>query len=389
MLQKISLYLLLLISCALHSQSIKYSNNTLVSVLTCSPGDQLYSKFGHSAFRVQDFNNKYDVVYNYGVFDQNQPFFIINFAKGKMSYKLDKAPYNYFYRVYEYENRTIKKQELNLTSSQRKKLILFLENNAKPENATYQYDFFYNNCATKIRAVLDTVFPNQIIFNGNHIKTSYTMRELINNNVPYNTWANVGINIALGSVIDYKASNKEYQFLPEYTYDAFNNASINNIPLIQKSNILYQLDDKRVVKKSFSLLSPYSILSLLALLIISITYFNFKRKKKSNILDFLILLVTGLTGVFSLLLWFATDHTTTANNFNVLWAFAPNLVMAFLIFKEGKTNFKVTYFKILAFLMFSLGIIWLFKIEAFSFGMIPIFIALFIRYLYLAFFEKV
>jgi membrane-associated HD superfamily phosphohydrolase len=212
---------------------------------------------------------------------------------------------------------------------------------------------------------------------------------LINNNVPYNTWANIGINIALGSVIDYKASNKEYQFLPEYTYDAFNNALINNIPLIQKSNILYQLDDKRVVKKSFSLLSPYSILSLLALLIISITYFNFKRKKKSNTLDFLILFVTGLTGVFSLLLWFATDHTTTANNFNVLWAFAPNLVMAFLIFKEGKTNFKVTYFKILAFLMFSLGIIWLFKIEAFSFGMIPIFIALFIRYIYLAFFEKV
>ena len=384
MTNKILFYLLLIVSYFSFSQSIYYSNNTLISVLTCAPGDELYSKFGHSAFRVQDFDKQYDVVYNFGVFDQQQPFFYLNFAKGKMSYKLDKANYKYFYRLYEYENREVKKQTLNLTSQQRKKIISFLENNAKPENATYQYDFFYNNCATKIRSVLETVFPNEIIFNNDHITTSYTMRDLINNNVPCNSWANVGINIALGSVIDYKATSDEYQFLPEYIFKGLNNATINSTALITETATILETDEKRIIKKSFSLLSPYAVLSLIGLLVIFITYSDFKKNVRTKALDFTLLFITGFTGVFSLLLWFATNHTTTAANFNILWAFAPNLFMAFLIFKDHKTNFKAIYFKLLTALMLLLGVIWLFKIEAFAYGMIPIFIALGIRYFYLS-----
>ena len=384
MTNKILFYLLLIVSYFSFSQSIYYSNNTLVSVLTCAPGDELYSKFGHSAFRVQDFDKQYDVVYNFGVFDQQQPFFYLNFAKGKMSYKLDKSNYKYFYRLYKYENREVKKQSLNLTSQQRKKIISFLENNAKPENATYQYDFFYNNCATKIRSVLETVFPNEIIFNNDHITTSYTMRDLINNNVPCNSWANVGINIALGSVIDYKATSDEYQFLPEYIFKGLNNATINSTALITETATILETDEKRIIKKSFSLLSPYAVLSLIGLLVIFITYSDFKKNVRTKALDFTLLFITGFTGVFSLLLWFATNHTTTAANFNILWAFAPNLFMAFLIFKDHKTNFKAIYFKLLTALMLLLGVIWLFKIEAFAYGMIPIFIALGIRYFYLS-----
>ena len=384
MTNKILFYLLLIVSYFSFSQSIYYSNNTLVSVLTCAPGDELYSKFGHSAFRVQDFDKQYDVVYNFGVFDQQQPFFYLNFAKGKMSYKLDKSNYKYFYRLYKYENREVKKQSLNLTSQQRKKIISFLENNAKPENATYQYDFFYNNCATKIRSVLETVFPNEIIFNNDHITTSYTMRDLINNNVPCNSWANVGINIALGSVIDYKATSDEYQFLPEYIFKGLNNATINSTALITETATILETDEKRIIKKSFSLLSPYAVLSLIGLLVIFITYSDFKKNVRTKALDFTLLFITGFTGVFSLLLWFATNHTTTAANLNILWAFAPNLFMAFLIFKDHKTNFKAIYFKLLTALMLLLGVIWLFKIEAFAYGMIPIFIALGIRYFYLS-----
>jgi hypothetical protein len=366
------------------AQSIPYSNNTVISVLTCAPGDELYSKFGHSAFRVQDFSRSYDIVYNYGVFDQDQPLFYLNFAKGKMIYKLDKAPYNYFYRLYEYENRAVKKQVLNLNSSQRKKLIAFLENNAKPENASYPYDFFYNNCATKIRSVLDTVFPNEIIFNDEHISTSFTMRDLINNKVTHNSWSNVGINIALGSVIDHQASSDDYQFLPEYLFQAFQHAKIKGLPLVTATTTLLETDEKRLVTKSFSLLSPYVILSLVALLIIWISYRDYRKSKRTKPLDFILLLICGLTGVLSLLLWFATNHTATVNNFNILWAFAPNLVMAFLIFNDHHAKFKTVYFKLLTALMLLLGVIWLFKIEAFALGMAPVFVALFVRYLYLS-----
>jgi len=382
--KKINFYLFLFLSCLTFSQSIPYSDNTVISVLTCGPGDELYSKFGHSAFRIQDFNNNYDVVYNYGVFDFTKPNFYSNFAKGKLYYKLDKIPYNYFYRIYQDENREVKKQVLNLSLEQRKKLTLFLENNAKPENATYQYDFFYNNCATKIRTVLDVVFPDEIIIKDNHITTSFTMRDLINNNVPHNTWANVGINIALGSVIDVKATADEYQFLPKYIFEAFNNATINNTLLIKKASTILAIDDSRVNKQGFSILSPYCILSIVSLLIIGLTYIDFKKKKRNKFLDFILLFVTGLTGVFSLLLWFATDHTTTINNLNILWAFAPNLIISFIILGKKSPKWISSYFKLLIALLISLILVWIFKIEAFAYGMAPIFIALGIRYMYLS-----
>ncbi len=376
------LYLFLIISTFSFSQNIYYSDNTQISVLTCASGDELYSKFGHSAFRIKDYNKGYDVVYNYGVFDQNQPLFYANFAKGKMTYKLDKASFNYFYRLYKYENRTVTQQVLNLSSIERKKLIAFLENNAKPKNANYQYDFFYNNCATKILTVLDTVFPNKIIYNKDHITTSFTMRDLINSKVSHNTWSNVGINIALGSVIDHKASFNEYQFLPEYIFKALNNSQINNTSLVKKTSTLIEKDRSKTTASSSFILSPYFIFSLLSVVILLITYKDFKQQKISKTLDCILLFSTGLIGVFLLLLWFATNHTATANNYNLFWGFAPNLIASLLIFKNSNTNWKATYFKILSALMIFLGITWLFKIEAFAYGLLPLFIALFIRYVF-------
>ena len=382
--KKINCYLFLFLSWVTFSQSIPYSDNIVISVLTCAPGDELYSQFGHSAFRIQDFNKHYDVVYNYGVFDFKKPNFYTNFAKGKLYYKLDKVPYNYFYQQYQYENREVKKQVLNLSLDQRKKLILFLENNAKPENATYQYDFFYNNCATKIRAVLDEVFPNEIVIKDDHITTSFTMRDLINNNVPHNTWANVGINIALGSVVDVKATSNEYQFLPKYIFEAFNNATINNNPLIKESATILAIDNARINKQGVSILSPYSILSILSLLIIWITFIDFKKKKRNKTLDFILLFTTGVTGVLSLLLWFATNHTTTINNLNILWAFAPNLIISFVILRNNTPKWISNYFKLLILFLILLIVVWTFKVEAFAYGMTPIFIALGVRYMYLS-----
>lgn len=384
MLRKVSCYLFVLIGFLSFSQEIPYSNNTLISVLTCDPGDELYSKFGHSAFRIQDFTNHYDVVYNYGVFDFSKPNFELNFAKGKLSYKLDRAPYNYFYKQYQYENRGVRKQVLNLTIAEKNKLIAYLENNAKPENATYQYDFFYNNCATKIRTVLDDAFPNELIFKDDHITTSFTMRDLINNNVPHNTWTNVGINIALGSVIDVKATTENYQFLPKYIYEAFNNATINNKTLVKGSSTILKSDSSRVKKDDFFILSPYFILSSISLLIVGITFFDYKKGKRNKTLDFILLLTTGLIGLLVLSLWFATNHTTTANNLNILWAFAPNLMIAFFTLSKNSPKWISNYFKLLTILLISLLLVWVFKIEAFAYGITPIFIALGVRYVYLS-----
>ncbi len=379
MIQKITIYIfLLLASSSFGQQNIRFSDSLIVSVLTCGTGDELYSQFGHSAFRIQDHINHIDIVYNYGVFDFSKPNFYTNFVKGKLYYKLGYNSYYNFIRQYEYENRSVFEQTLNLTSDQREKLVAFLQNNAKPENATYQYTFFYNNCATKIRDVLETVFPEQITFH-NFLKTNYTQRDLINNNVPHNSWSNVGINLALGSVIDKKATPRDYQFLPEYIAKSFEHASINKKSLVQKEQLLLA---KKEVAAQFSIGSPYVIFTLIGMLILAITYFDAKKEKRSGYLDFILHFITGFLGVAVLLLWFATYHAETKNNLNILWAVAPNFVIAFMMLKKKLAKWLLHYYTFLLVLLVILIVVWVLKIEVFAYAMIPFFIALFVRCLY-------
>ena len=383
MISKALFFLSVLIGQLSFSQYITYSDATKISVLTCGPGEELYSTFGHSAFRIKDSHNHLDIVYNYGMFDFNAPNFYTNFAKGKLIYKLGRNRFSNFFEQYQFENRAVREQVLNLDATQTRQLISFLEHNAQQENASYQYDFFYNNCATKIRSVLEHVFPNQLKFNDSHITSSYTMRQLINNNVPYNTWANVGINIALGSVIDIKATTDEYQFLPEYIYKAFDNATINGKSLVNGNLALLKKNDA-ILQKSNFIFSPIAIVSSISIVILLLTYNDYKKRKHTKLLDFFLLFSTGLVGVLVLLLWLATNHGTTANNLNILWAFAPNLIVSFFMFSKKHITWMSNYFIILIVLIILQALVWCFKVEEFSIALIPLFIVLVIRYGYIS-----
>ncbi len=378
MFKKFTILFFILTSNFCFSQEINFSNNLTISVLTCSTGEELYSQFGHSAFRVQDHQNNIDIVYNYGIFDYSKPNFYTNFVKGKLYYMLGYNTYYNFIKQYQYENRSVVSQQLNLSISEKIKLINFLQNNAKPENATYQYTFFYNNCATKIRDVLEEVFPKQIIFKP-YLTTNYTQRDLINNNVPHNSWSNVGINIALGSVIDKKATPRDYQFLPEYIAKSFKHATFNGKALVKKKEILFH---QQKTVKTFNFTSPYVIFTVLSLLILVITYFDAKHKRRNKTLDFMLHFITGLIGVVVILLWFATYHAETKGNLNILWAFAPNLFIAFVLLKKQPPKWIVLYYNLLLILLSSVFIIWIFKLEAFGYALIPLLISLLIRYLY-------
>ncbi len=359
-------------------QQIHFSNHLTVSVLTCGTGDELYSQFGHSAFRIIDQQNGIDIVYNYGIFDFKKPNFYTNFVKGKLYYMLGYNSYYNFIQQYKYENRSVFEQELNLTSSQKSKLVSFLQNNAKPKNATYQYTFFYNNCATKIRDVLEEVFPKQMVFNK-YLETNFTQRDLINNNIPHNSWSNVGINIALGSVIDKKATPRDYQFLPEYIAKSFAHATINGKPLIAKEKMLL---GKKKPPVKFSITSPYVVFSIIGLLIMLITYFDFKKDVRSAYLDFILHFSTGFFGVAVLLLWLATYHAETKGNLNVLWAVAPSLIIAFLMLKKQPPKWLLHYYTFLVVLLVTLFIVWIARIEVFGYALIPFFIALLVRYVF-------
>ena len=372
------------------AQEITLSETAELSILTMGPGDDLNDSFGHSAFRVKDTTQNIDVVYNYGVYDFNTPNFYLKFAQGKLLYNLDRNNFTPFYNYYSKQNRWIKEQVLNLNPSEKKDLFNFLQNNFKPENRTYKYDFFFDNCATKIRDVMATVLKEKISYQDGFESNSYTFRELIQKNVDWNTWGSFGMDIAIGAVVDRKATYWEYQFLPEYVFKATDKAKLNrgqeDISLVKKTINLF-INSPEENKSNF-FTSPLFIMGLLAFIILGITYKDFKNKIRSRWLDISIYSITGIIGVLLLLLWFATDHYTTHNNYNLLWAFPLSLFFVLAISKKNPKPWlkRYVFFQIL--MLTLLCIHWITGVQVFTYGLIPLLIALLVRYLYLVFYFK-
>ncbi|MFK5957305.1 MAG: DUF4105 domain-containing protein [Lutibacter sp.] len=360
------------------------SSNATISVITCGPGSELFTAFGHSAFRVSDPLLGLDKIYNYGTFNFNAPNFYLNFAKGKLTYQLSTTTFNRFLRLYHYENRWVKSQELNLNTTQVQAIYNFLENNAKPQNRDYQYDFFYDNCSTKIEDIVKNILKNKVQFSNSHITSTKTHRDLISDYTTNFKWGKFGIDLALGSVIDKNARKDDYKFLPDYIYKAFDNATIekeNSSNSLVKRHLTI-LNDTRT-SKSTILSQPLTIITILAILILLITYRNLKLKKRSKWLDFILFFSTGLIGIVVLLLWFATSHTATYKNFNFLWAFAPNLIVAFYLLKSKLPSWIWAYNLFLLILLGVMIVLWLLKFQVFNIALLPLILAMAIRYHYL------
>ena len=383
-------FIVILISFVTYSQ--KLSEKAEVSVITCGPGAQLFTAFGHSAFRISDPVLKIDKIYNYGTFNFNAPNFYLNFAKGKLTYQLSTSPFSYILRVYKYENRWVKSQVLNLKPEELQAFYDFLQNNAKPQNRDYQYDFFYDNCSTKIEAVIKTILKEKVHFNNDHITSSKTHRDLIADYTVDQKWGKFGIDLALGSVIDRTATKDEYKFLPDYIFQAMDNATVKdgntNEPLVLATKTFLNSNKTNSNLLFGYLTAPISILTILSLIVGFITFKNFRNKQRSRWLDFSLHLITGIIGIAVLLLWFATDHTATYKNLNFLWAFAPNTIVAFYMLKAKLPQWIGNYHLFLLLLLGISVLIWLFKIQVYNIAIAPLLIALGLRYFYIFYTEK-
>ena len=127
-----------------------------VSLLTCGPGSEIYEYYGHSAIRVMRTDSaEFDLVFNYGVFDFDSDNFALRFALGETDYLCQCQPTKHFLASYERSGRFVDEQVLNLSQEEARRLFAALLDNAKPENATYRYNFFYDNCATRVRDIIE------------------------------------------------------------------------------------------------------------------------------------------------------------------------------------------------------------------------------------------
>lgn len=366
------LSILLVVFTLTASAQVKLSPRAEISIITCGPYQgEVYAAFGHSAIRVADPENQINDAYNYGVFDFSQPNFYLNYTRGLLNFKLGVYSYPDFRDYYIYYNRAITEQVLDLTPQQKQSVYDFLEWNAQPENETYLYDYFYNNCATKVRDVFEHVLGDSIRFDGSFIATNYTIRQLTDLYLQQQPWGDLGIDICLGLPMDKKAVKREYMFLPDYIESSFDHAEVAHAgtmrPLVKYKQIAY-VPRPQEVKRSWY--HPWIVFGGLLLLTIALSVFDWKRKKLSKWFDILLFATTGLVGALLLLLWTATDHKAAANNFNLLWALPTHLLIV-LIFRSKSHAFLKNYFLAAAIVTAVLLISWSFLPQQLNLFLIP------------------
>jgi hypothetical protein len=351
-----------------------------VSLLTADPGTELYSSFGHSAIRMREIGpDGRDLVFNFGTFDFDTPNFYGKFATGKLNYMLSVATYDRFIIEYDYYKRGLREQVLDLNQDQKDFLLQHLDAQYDPARRFYKYDFFYNNCATKIRDAFDIAMGEQLVWSDS-IAEEKTFRNLIDEFVLPLPWADFGIDLALGAVIDRPATELEKQFLPTYMEQAFANATIveNGVsrPLVKQSRVLLEYPKENAQQ---SLLNPSVIFWLLALVFAALTLYGFKKGKLMKGLDVALFGTVGILGIVVTFLWFFTDHSATAWNWNILWAFPGHLVLVWGLVARPNANWISSY------LLFVLGatvvvlLLWMFGLQSFSPALVPILLLLLLR----------
>jgi hypothetical protein len=351
-----------------------------VSLLTADPGTELYSSFGHSAIRLREIGpDGRDLVFNFGTFDFDTPNFYGKFATGKLNYMLSVVPYDRFIIEYDYYKRGLREQVLDLNQEQKDFLLQHLDAQYAPERRFYKYDFFYNNCATKIRDAFDIAMGEQLVWSDS-VAEEKTFRNLIDEFVLPLPWADFGIDLALGAVIDRPATELEKQFLPTYMEQAFANATIleNGVsrPLVKQSRVLLEYPKEEAQQ---SLLNPTVIFWFLVVLFAALTLYGFKKGKLMKGLDVALFGSVGILGLVVAFLWFMTDHTATAWNWNILWAFPGHLVLVWGLVARPNATWISSY------LLFVMGatvmtlLFWIFGMQSFSPALIPILLLLLLR----------
>jgi hypothetical protein len=362
------------------ANSQNLSSYARISLLTCNPGNELYSVFGHSAIRVHDVEKGIDWVYNYGTFNFAQPGFYVKFVRGHLNYQLSVYHMRDFMNEYQSENRSVYEQVLDLSPEQKELVFSFIEFNRLPENKFYLYDFFFDNCATRIRDVFQNELKNQVKFDSASFK-NLTFREMLKPYLEPHPWSRFGINLVLGAIADRKANLQESMFLPDYMNMAFENASVVAIDtskaFVRESLTLFE--QKSIENKNSFFAGPEFVLSALLIIILIFTFLEFRAKIRYKIIDFIVFFSVGLIGMILFFLWFFTDHTAVVKNWNLLWAVPAHLVLAFFVFRKTKSTFLKYYFLVTGLAAFCVLPLWTVIPQCFDLAFIPLIILLSVR----------
>lgn len=362
----------------LHSGKAQDTSHLRISLLTCTPGEELYSTFGHSAFRVIDsskaFNDDWrDVVYNYGTFNFDDDGFYLKFVQGKLLYYISAETFLSFKDLYQSTNRGITEQVLLLSAAEKITVQKFLKENLKDENKYYKYDFFLDNCTTRLRDILkknhDSAFCKKPV-----MPVGSRFRQAIHQYLDRNNknWSKLGIDILLGKPCDVVMTAEQMQFLPDNLMKSLDSSSH---PMVLSSQNLYPITNENAKGTFFT---PFVIFSLLAIFIILIGYSK-NRFTQAFLQGFdgLFFFLTGVLGVILIFMWVGTDHSMAKNNFNLIWAWPTHTIIAFFV--NAKKAWVKKYFKFTVISLVAVLISWFFLPQQMNNALIPVVLLLIYR----------
>lgn len=307
------------------------SDQANISLLTCGPGEELYSVFGHTAIRVYDPATRFDVVYNFGTFDFDTPNFYPKFIKGDLQYFASASSYNDFVSTYEYYNRDVFEQVLNLTPQQKQSIADELAAILSSDRRFYTYKFIHRNCTTMVADILNKYIPGKISLKNSD--TGMTYREILHNTVKDHFYEDLGINLAFGAPTD-KVSEK--LFLPDELMEGVSNTTTPLGPLAKSTENVY----KATAEKPSFTFNNFYIFSLLCLLLIALT--GKKLFQRS------FLAIAGLMGVFFCVLGLYSSHPELMFNYNALLLNPLFLILLYFNFTNRSKVILMTSYACLA-----------------------------------------
>jgi len=304
------------------------SEKATVSLLTASPGEEVYAQYGHTGIRVCDSVNNFDVVFNYGLFDFNSPNFIFRFVKGETDYMVGACSFMDFLLEYQVDNRGVTEQVLNLGPKEKEAVWEALIKNIQPENRTYRYNFFFNNCATKPRDIIVNAIGGKVDYRWNGKYKS--LRDEVHYFTGKFPWTTFGIDFALGAEADDSASLKSQQFAPDLLMESFARAvilsdSAQTRPLVLKTLHPATIDESLIEKEPWTP-GPELVLWIIFLIIAVLTFLEFRNGKNYHILNALLYMVAGLLGFIIAFLVLFSEHPTTDINYLLFWLHPLHLI---------------------------------------------------------------
>ena len=381
--RKKTLYWFFILLCfAANGQSF-LSENAIISLLTTTPCDYaVYTLYGHTAIRVRDSiapDNKIDYVFNYGVFDVSQPNFEYHFAKGDLDYLLGRDYYDIFLRERQWLNTSVYEQILNLGPQEVQDVWIALLLNAQPENRSYRYDYFFDNCATRPAHLIEQTVIGEIVYMENPEKE--TFRDIINYLTRDNAWLTFGCDLVLGVRTDRIVTFHESFFIPAYLHNAFSNAQIvspdgTKRSLVSAEYTLFEAIPEETGKLFFT---PMVCSWLLFIVVLLITWIEWKRKKYFRWLDCMLFFMAGIAGCIIFFLCFLSEQPYVWPNISIAWLHPLHLfgVVLFAVKKLNKAAYIYHFINFVA--IFLMLVAWIFIPQHLNMAFIPLIAVLLLR----------